>query len=64
MYMTTAYIGGKVVHSICILTALDLGEIEKFGINSKQPVFFFNKYIFSGVGPYSNGLYGRKTSDG
>ena len=37
-------LGGKVVHSICILTALDLGEIEKFGINSKQTVFFFNKY--------------------
>ena len=37
--------GGKRVHGICILTALDLGKIEQLGVRSRQPVFFFNKYF-------------------
>ena len=37
--------GQRIVHGICILSALDLGWIDKMGIYSTQPVFFFNKYF-------------------
>ena len=37
--------GQRRVHGICILTAPDLGRIEKLGIHSTKPVFFFNKYF-------------------
>ena len=37
--------GRRIMHGICILTASDLGWIEKMGIHSTQPVFFFNKYF-------------------
>ena len=37
--------GRRIMHNICILTASDLGWIEKMGICSTQPVFFFNKYF-------------------
>ena len=37
--------GQKVIHSICILSALDLDKIEQLGVRSRQPVFFFNKYF-------------------
>ena len=37
--------GQKNVHSICILTAAELAQIEKLGVRSQRPVFFFNKYF-------------------
>ena len=37
--------GRKVVHGICILTTPDLERIDKLGIRTKQPNFFFNKYF-------------------
>ena len=37
--------GHRVVHCICILSASDLEKIEKFGVRSRRPVFFFNKYF-------------------
>ena len=37
--------GRRQVHGICILTAPDLGKIEKLGVGLRQPVFFFNKYF-------------------
>ena len=37
--------GHKVVHSICILTTPELKRIDKLGIQTKKPIFFFNKYF-------------------
>lgn len=37
--------GKKIVHGICILSGRDLQRIEKLGVRSKHPVFFFNKYF-------------------
>ena len=37
--------GRHVVHTICILTAADLEKVERLGVHSKRPVFFFNKYF-------------------
>lgn len=37
--------GKKIVHGICILSGADLQRIEKLGVSSKHPVFFFNKYF-------------------
>ena len=36
--------GRKVVHSICILTTMELEKIERVGVRSKRN-FFFNKYF-------------------
>ena len=37
--------GRKIVHGICILSAPDMSNIDRLGLQSKHPVFFFNKYF-------------------
>ena len=37
--------GGQIVHSICVVTALDLHLVEKQSVRSRLPVLFFNKYF-------------------
>ena len=37
--------GKQRVHGICILTGPDLQRINEMGVDSRKPVFFFNKYF-------------------